>query len=183
MEKVVFLDRDGIISRDSPNHIKSWEEFHFLPNSKKGIKQLNNHKFHIILITNQSVIARGMVTKEELQNIHNKMKKEIEEYGGKIDKIYYCPHHPDDGCNCRKPKPGMILKAAEENNINTRKSYMIGDRMMDIEVGKAVGSKTILIPSESGLKELRQSISKPDYIAKDLLDASKWLIEDYNKTY
>ena len=179
MDKVVFLDRDGTISRDSPDHIKSWDELHFLPNAKQGIKLLNDDGFNIIIITNQSVIARGMVTIEGLDFIHQNMIKELEDYGCKIHKIYYCPHHPDDGCNCRKPNPGLLLKAAQENNIDTSKSYMVGDRMMDVEVGKAVDCKTILISSELGLQELKNSRIKPDYLAKDLLDASKWIINNY----
>jgi histidinol-phosphate phosphatase family protein len=179
MEKVVFLDRDGVISKDSQYHIKSWDEFHFLPNVKDALKLLNQNGFHIILITNQSVIARKMVTPEGLDYIHKMMKKEIEEYGGKIEKIYYCPHHPDDGCDCRKPKPGMLLKAIEENNINPKKSFMVGDRMMDVEAGKKVGCTSIIIPSERGKKEMMESTIKPDFVAKDLLDASKWIIKTY----
>ena len=179
MEKVVFLDRDGVISKDSPDHIKSWDEFHFLPNAKEGIKLLNDHGFHIVLITNQSVIARGMVTVEGLELIHNNMKMEIEKYGGKIEKIYYCPHHPDEGCDCRKPKPGMLLRAIKENNIDPTKSFMVGDRMMDVEVGKKVGCKTVIIPSELGQREMRESSIKPDYVTKDLLDTSKWIIKNY----
>lgn len=180
MEKVVFLDRDGTISKDSPNHIKSWDEVHFFPNSKQAIKLLNDNGFNIIIITNQSVIARGMVTVEELDNIHNKMIDELEEYGCKIHKIYYCPHHPDDGCGCRKPQPGLLIKAAQENDIDTSKCYMVGDRIMDVEAGKKVNCKTIFIKSNYGMDELKNSIKKPDYIARDLLDASKWIIKDYN---
>ena len=180
MNKVVFLDRDGVISKDSPDHIKSWEEFHFLPKSKDGIKLLTENGFNIIVITNQSVIARKMVTKDELEEMHKKMKKEIENHGGKIIKIYYCPHHPDDGCNCRKPKPGLFLKAIKENNIDVSKSYVVGDRIMDVLAGKTIGSKTVIIPSELGLKELKESKANPDYIAKDLFDAAEWIINNYN---
>lgn len=179
MDKVIFMDRDGVISRDSPDHIKSWDEFHFLPNSKEGIKLLNDYGFNIILITNQSVIARKMVTKQGLEYIHKKMKREIEESGGKIIKIYYCPHHPKDGCKCRKPKPGLLLQAIKDNNIDPSKSYMIGDRIMDVEAGKKVGCKTIIIPSSLELKEMKNCDIKPDYMAKDLLDASKWIIDYY----
>ena len=180
MEKVVFIDRDGTISRDSPDHIKSWDEVHFFPNTKPGIKLLNDNGFNIIIITNQSVIARGMVTKKELDYIHKKMVEELEAYGCKIFKIYYCPHHPDDGCNCRKPKPGLLLKAAEENNIDTSKSYMVGDRMMDVEAGKKVNCKTVLISSDLDNKEFKNNGLKPDYIAQDLLGAGKWIVKNYS---
>jgi histidinol-phosphate phosphatase family protein len=180
MEKVVFLDRDGVISRDSPNHIKSWDEFHFLPRSKDAIKLLTNNGFNIIVITNQSVIARKMVTKKELEEMHNKMKNEIKKHGGKIVNIYYCPHHPNDGCNCRKPKTGLFKKAMKENSIDVSKSYMVGDRIMDVLAGKTIGCKTVIIPSELGLEELKESNTNPDYIAKDLFDAAEWIITNYN---
>ena len=180
MEKVVFLDRDGVISKDSPDHIKSWDEFHFLPKAKDAIKLLTEKKFNIIVITNQSVIAREMTTLEELEEMHSNMVKEIEKVGGKIVDIYYCPHHPDDGCSCRKPEPGMILKAIQDHNINPEKSFMVGDRMMDVKVGKKVGTRTIIIPSKLGLKEMKEEKNiKPDYVAEDLYDASKWIIENY----
>jgi D-glycero-D-manno-heptose 1,7-bisphosphate phosphatase len=179
MEKVVFLDRDGVISKDSPDHIKSWDEFFFLPNAKAGIKLLTDHDFKIIVITNQSVIARGMTTVEELEDMHKKMIHEIEIYGGEISDIYYCPHHPNDGCKCRKPEPGMLLKAIKDHDIDPTRSFMVGDRMMDVNVGKKVGCRTVIIPSDVGLKELQKSDSKPDYIANDLLDAGGWIIENY----
>ena len=179
MEKVVFLDRDGVISQDSPDHIKSWDEFHFLPNVKDAIRLLTENGFHIIVITNQSVIARGMTSLEELEGMHSNMKKEVEESGGKIDYIYYCPHHPDDGCSCRKPQPGMLNKAIENHDVDPSCSFMVGDRMMDVEVGKKVGCKTIIIPSELGLKEMQNNSVKPDFVAKDLMDASRWIIKNY----
>lgn len=180
MEKIVFLDRDGVISQDSPNHIKSWEEFYFLPKAKDGIKLLTENGFHVIVITNQSVIARGMTSVEELEGIHINMKKEIERYGGKIKDIYYCPHHPDDGCNCRKPQPGMLKKAIEDYEVDPSRSFMVGDRMMDVEVGKKVGCKTIIIPSDLGSKEMQNNAGvKPDFVAKDLLDACRWIIKNY----
>lgn len=180
MKKVVFLDRDGVISKDSPDHIKSWAEFHFLPKAKIAIKLLTDNGFNVIVITNQSVIARGMTSVEELEKMHSNMVKEIEEKGGKIVDIYYCPHHPDDGCKCRKPAPGMILQAIEDYDIDPKKSFMVGDRMMDVKVGKKVGTRSIIIPSKLGLKEMKEEKKvKPDYVAKNLYDASEWIIKNY----
>ena len=180
MEKVVFLDRDGVISKDSPDHIKSWEEFHFLPKAKDAVKLLTDNGFNVIIITNQSVIARGMTSVEELEQMHSNTVKEIEKKGGRIVDIYYCPHHPDDGCNCRKPAPGMLLQAIKDHDIDPKKSFMVGDRMMDVKVGKKVGTRSIIIPSKLGLKEMKEEKNvKPDYIAKDLYDASEWIIKNY----
>ncbi len=180
MEKVVFLDRDGVISKDSPDHIKSWDEFHFLPKAKDAIKLLTKNNFNVIVITNQSVIARGMTSVTELEEMHSNMVKEIEKKGGKIVDIYYCPHHPDDGCNCRKPAPGMLLQAIKDHDIDPKKSFMVGDRMMDVKVGKKVGTRSIIIPSKLGKKEMKEEKKiKPDYIAENLYDASKWIINNY----
>ncbi|MEM4258734.1 MAG: D-glycero-beta-D-manno-heptose 1,7-bisphosphate 7-phosphatase [Candidatus Thermoplasmatota archaeon] len=180
MDKVVFLDRDGTISRDSVDHIKSWEEFVFLPNAREGIALLTKHGFHIIIITNQSVIARKMMTRAELNRLHKNMVHEIKKVGGRIDKIYFCPHHPDDGCSCRKPQPGLIQQAIRENKIDPKKAYMVGDRIMDIQVGKAVGCATILIANDRGIAELKENRVQPEYIAQDLMDAAQWIIKDFS---
>lgn len=179
MEKVVFLDRDGTVSRDSPDHIKSWEEFHFLPHAKEAIRLLTKNGFSTIFITNQSVIARKMVTPEELEDMHRKMIHELEEAGGKVKQVYFCPHHPDEGCGCRKPQPGLLKKAISDHHITAEKAYMVGDRIMDVQAGEAVGCKTILLENERGAAELETSNSTPTYIAKNLLDAAQWIIEDY----
>ena len=118
LKKVVFLDRDGVINRDSPDYIKSWAEFEFLPKSIEAIKDLTIHGFAIIIITNQSVINRKMVSTEELVYIHNRMRQTLLSSGGLIKDIFYCPHTPEDECSCRKPKPGLIDQAQKKYNID-----------------------------------------------------------------
>jgi histidinol-phosphate phosphatase family protein len=149
MNKVVFFDRDGTIAKDVP-YCSRPEQFELLPGAGKAIRGLNQAGFKVIIITNQSGIARGYFTEETLGKIHEKMRNDLAEYGAFIDAIYYCPHHPDDNCDCRKPKPGLILRAAAEHDIDLSKSFFIGDSDKDIEAGQAAGCRTVLL---SGAKE------------------------------
>jgi len=146
MDKVVFLDRDGVINKQALPHeyITSWEEFEFLQGVKEGIKRLSDNNYQIFIITNQAGIARGKMSLGDLEDIHSNMIKEIEEASGKIKKIYFCPHGYSE-CNCRKPLPGMLDQAKDEFDIYLRDSWMVGDSDTDIQLGKARDCKTIYI--------------------------------------
>ena len=133
--------------------------------------------FTVIVVTNQSGIARGYFTKETLAKIHDKMRSDLAEYDAYVDAIYYCPHHPDDNCECRKPKPRMLLQATSDLNIDTGKSYVIGDNGMDIEMGRNAGCKTILI-AEKGKESASQQVSRPDYTAPSVSAAAQWIIAE-----
>lgn len=148
--RCVFLDRDGIINKKAleGDYIKSWSEFKFLPDAKEAIKRLNKKSFLVIIITNQRGIAKGLMTEEDLKDIHTKMIEKLKKSGARIDSIYYCPHDEKDNCNCRKPKIGMFLKAKEDFNIEMNESWLIGDSNSDIIAGQKAGCKTILINSE-----------------------------------
>ena len=160
-EGVVFLDRDGVINKDIPgDYVKFWEEFKFLPGVKKAMKLLKEHKLRVIVITNQSVVGRGIISEAKLKEIHKKMVEEIAKTGGSIAAIYYCPHRPDENCNCRKPKIGLFEKAAKDFKINFKKSWMIGDNQKDIEAGEKMGWKTYQISKSKGLLEIVKIILK-----------------------
>ena len=154
-QRAVFFDRDGTINK-YVGFVRKTEEFELLPGVTEAIKQINKSGYLAIVVTNQPVIARGEITEAELSEIHNKMETLIGEEGAYIDRIYYCPHHPDSGfkgekkelkieCSCRKPKPGMIYKAMIDYNIDLSKSWMIGDEERDVLAGKSAGCQTILI--------------------------------------
>ena len=150
-QKYVFLDRDGTLNVRPPKacYIEKPEDFVWLDGAKEAVKKLNDAGFIVILISNQPGIARGNLTKETLTAIHNKMQSELEEIGAHIDKIYYCPHNWDDGCACRKPKPGMFYQAQKEFCIELPKATMIGDDERDIEAGEAAGcGRNILVNEE-----------------------------------
>jgi len=186
-KKAIFLDRDGVINKKPPedNYVKEWSEFIFLPNIAEAIKKLNR-RFLVIIVSNQRGIARGMMSKEDVEIINEKMSKEIEKKNARIDGIYFCPHDIKDNCDCRKPKPGTLLKAAKDFKINLTESYMIGDSLSDIEAGKRAGCKTILISSSQRnisrhtSRRLKEEKVYPDFIVYDLLEATK-IIEEISK--
>ena len=169
-QKCIFLDRDGTLNVYK-GFLTDIEELELVPGAAEAVKCINSSEYLAIVITNQPVIARGECSLEELEEIHNKLETLLGKEGAYIDALYYCPHHPDKGftgerpeykidCDCRKPKPGMLLKAAEDYNIDLSQSIMIGDGKNDMEAGKAAGCQTILVDEENTLlsvvKELRE---------------------------
>lgn len=157
-QKAIFLDRDGTINK-YVGFLRNINDFELLPGVAEAIKKINSSGYLAIVVTNQPVIARGEVTFDQLDEIHNKMETLLGEEGAYLDAIYFCPHHPDKGfegeipelkidCDCRKPKPGMLLRAAEDFNIDLKSSWMIGDGKNDIKAGKNAGCKTALIGEE-----------------------------------
>ena len=170
MNRCVFLDRDGTIAKDVP-YCPSPEQFELLPGAGEGIRQLNTVGFKVILITNQSGIGRGYFTEAALGLVHEKMKADLAISGAHLDGIYYCPHHPDDNCDCRKPKPKLILLAAQEHDIDLKQSYFVGDTADDIAAGKAAGCKTFLIVQKG-----QALVHQADYAVTDFLATSALII-------
>ena len=175
----VFLDRDGVINHDSDAYIKHPDEFHFIPQSPDAIALLTGSGFQVILITNQSAVGRGMISRQTLDDILKKMTRGVEQAGGRIKDIFFCPHTPDEGCECRKPKPGMILDAVRSHGIDLEHSVMVGDSAKDIECGKNAGcAKTILVKTGKAEKALAALTAKgiaPDFLARDLYEAARWI--------
>lgn len=164
MHKAVFLDRDGTIAKDVP-YCSRPEDFELLPGATEGIRLLNVHGYKVVVVTNQSGIARGYFTEAMLSRIHDKMQKELAKHGARVDAIYYCPHHPDDNCKCRKPKPEMVLQAARDLDIDLSQSYVIGDSEIDAELARQAGCKAGIRVGEPG--------GTGDYVAASLRDAVK----------
>ena len=146
-KKVILLDRDGVINKKPPKaeYVKSWEEFEFLPGAIDALKLLTKKKYEIIIISNQAGIGRGVMTEEDLKEIHEKFLEVCKKEGVSIKGIYYCPHDWDAGCFCRKPKPGMLFKAAADHNFDPTKAILIGDDERDKHAGKAANCRTILL--------------------------------------
>ena len=140
---VIFLDRDGVINKKRSDYVKNTNELEFITNIFKGIKQFNDLGFTIIIITNQSVINRKIISEEQLKKIHNYMLKIMKKNACNITKIYYCPHRPNEKCNCRKPNTGMIEKAIKDFKIEISNSILIGDSKSDIEAATKMGIKSI----------------------------------------
>ena len=167
----VFLDRDGVINRDSPEFVKSWEEFEFLPRSLEALAILSGTPYKIVVVTNQSGLGRGLLTEETLKQMHTRMIDRIRASGGRIDAVYYCPHAPDLGCECRKPAAGLFFEAARDLEINLALSWAIGDSHRDTEAAQRAGIQAILLerglPDHSGV-----SASSVKFVrATDLFDA------------
>lgn len=175
--RAVFLDRDGVINRKAPEgeYVKNWDEFQFLPGVKEAIRKLNEKRFLVIVVSNQRGIAKGVMTEDDLKEIHNRMEEELRKGRAVIDGIYYCPHDIKDHCDCRKPEPGLLVKAAGEHDIDLSLSWMIGDSESDVEAGKRAGCKTILIRGSS-LNGTSKGI-EPDLVAKSLMEAVDKLLK------
>jgi D-glycero-D-manno-heptose 1,7-bisphosphate phosphatase len=179
--KTVFLDRDGVINEDSPDYIKSWAEFRFIPGSLEAIARLTRSGLSVIVITNQSVINRRMVAVAELEAMHRRMRRAVSDRGGRITDIFYCPHRPDEGCGCRKPKPGLFFAARDRHGIDLSGAVMVGDSVKDILAGQAAGcGRTVLVQTGNGMNAV-QAIGpvgqSPDHVAADLYRAVRWILD------
>lgn len=175
----IFLDRDGVINEEI-EYLHEPEKFKMLPNVIEGIKRLQNRGFKIVVVTNQAGIGLGYFTKEDFYKTNKKMLQIMGENSIIISKVYFCPHSIEDNCDCRKPKPGMILRAEKDMNIDLNNSWMIGDKADDILAGNAAGVKTILVGTGHGSQELKRC--KPTIFAKDLFDVyEKILIAERKK--
>lgn len=177
MNKAVFVDRDGTIARDVP-YCSRPEDFELLPAAGEGIRLLNESGFRVVVITNQSGIARGYFTEEMLHKIHEKMARDLAGYRAHVDAIYYCPHHPDDRCSCRKPNTGLLEKARRELGIDLSSSYFIGDMWLDIEAAKRAGCQAVLLADgEKSFPNSNDGELDVDFIGNNLCDAANWVIK------
>ena len=156
--KTVFVDRDGVINQERSDYVKSISELEIYPNVAKNIKLLKDAGFLVIVITNQSAVNRGIVTHEMINQIHNSIQDHLKKYGTFLDGFYYCPHTPNENCNCRKPKPGLLQKAILELNIDLNSSWMIGDSDSDIEAADSIGCKAIKINDNFSLDNAVEKI-------------------------
>jgi len=176
LQKAVFLDRDGTIAKDV-HYCRRVEDFEILPHVPEAIRLLNQEGYKVVVITNQSGIARGYFSEATLSLIHRKMVATLERAGAHIDAVYVCPHHPDEGCDCRKPSPTLAIRAVADIGIALDQSYMIGDDPKDVKAGRAAGCRTILLAADPAQqREDLQGIC--DHAAADLFDAVGWLLED-----
>ena len=173
MTAAIFLDRDGTLVEDIGYHHKI-EDFKLIPNVIEGLKLLKNYK--LFIVTNQSGIGLGIYTLKDFENFNNHLLEELKKHKFNIDKIYVCPHKPEDNCKCRKPKTKLIKDAEKEFNIDLKKSFVVGDKKIDVELGKKAGCKSILVLTGNGMKEKENS--KADFVAKDLLEAAEWILKN-----
>ncbi|MCX7697907.1 MAG: HAD family hydrolase [Candidatus Goldbacteria bacterium] len=184
--RAAFLDRDGVLIREV-GYLQDLKRVNFYCGNIEALKLLKQKKFKLIVVSNQSGVARGYFTEDFVRKTHRLIQKKLKKYKIKIDAFYYCPHHIRDvkikkyfrNCFCRKPKPGMVLKAKKRFNIDLKNSFMIGDKLTDIKLGKNTGMKTFLLLTGYGReqKKMIDKDTKPDYICKNLLSAAKIIIK------
>jgi D-glycero-D-manno-heptose 1,7-bisphosphate phosphatase len=148
MPQAILLDRDGVINRERADYVKGWEEFELLPGVLPALGCLSSLRVPVIIITNQSAIGRGLVTLAVVNAIHHRLQRLAAATGGHIDAFYVCPHHPQDGCACRKPKPGLLLQAAADFKLDLAACVFVGDSYTDYLAAKAVGCRFILVHSK-----------------------------------
>ena len=177
----IFLDRDGTLNPD-PGYIRSPDQFELFPGAAQALAKLRQAGARLILVTNQSGVARGMLSLSDLEAIHAKLGRLLGEAGASLDAVYLCPHHPDDACDCRKPNTGLIDRAVRERHVDLSRSYVIGDHARDMELAKRVKSRSILVTtgavSPQQVDELIASGLVPDRVAPSLAEAVDWLLAD-----
>lgn len=143
----VLLDRDGVINRERADYVKRWSEFSFLPGALDALRRLAVLGRPVLVVTNQSPVGRGLLARAALDEIHRRMRDEVARHGGRIDGVYVCPHRPDQGCDCRKPRPGLLEAAAREWSLALAESVFVGDAVSDWEAARSAGCRSILVRS------------------------------------
>jgi D-glycero-D-manno-heptose 1,7-bisphosphate phosphatase len=174
-DRYVILDRDGVINVDSDSFVKSPEEWQALPGSLEAIAELNRHGFKVVVITNQSGIARGLFDFATLELMHDKMRQMLMVLGGRIEAIYFCPHGPNDVCECRKPKPGLFTQFAIDKQVDLKNVYSVGDSFRDIAASVAAGAQPILVKTGKGLKTQQNHPELNIPIFENLYDATSYI--------
>lgn len=181
----VFLDRDGTLTVEG-EWITRREALELVPGATEALRLLASAGFALVLVTNQSAVARGLIDEAELAYIHAHLAELLAAGGAHLDALYHCPHHPTEGrgvwkreCDCRKPKPGLVLRAARELDLDLSRSWMIGDAARDLEAGWAAGVRGVLVATGKGAREIERmrATRAPDHFAPDVLAAARWILD------
>ena len=188
LRPAVFLDRDGTVN-EQMGYINHISRFQLLPDAARAIKLLNNNGIPVVIVSNQSGLARGYFPLALLDEVHEKMHRLLAQEGAHVDGLYYCPHHPEakeekyrQACNCRKPKTGMLLQAAEEMDLDLSRSFVVGDRWSDVKCADRAGCTSVLVLTGYGRGDSdyigpTQQI-QPSYVAENLFDAAEWILQE-----
>ena len=154
----IFLDRDGVLIENRSDYVRDWSQVKIIPEAIHALSLATARNYKIVIVTNQSAVGRGLVLHANAEEINRRLVNLIHHHGGQIDGVYMCPHRPEDGCSCRKPKPGLLLQAAKELALDLQRSWMIGDAWSDVQAGKAAGVRgTILLKTGRGTEQLLQA--------------------------
>ena len=172
MQPAIFLDRDGVIIANRSDYVRSWADVEIYPQALTALAALRGSGYKVIIVTNQSPIGRGILARAQVDEINRRLLEIIEAAGGEVDGVYLCPHHPDDGCDCRKPRPGMLLRAAKEHDIDLGRSLMIGDALSDLQAGLAakVGRVALVRTGRGARQEISpEAAQMPPFAVYDTL--------------
>ncbi len=175
MKPAVFLDRDGTLNKEI-GYLSKVEDLLLLPGVPEAIRALNEHALPAIVVTNQSGIGRGYYREADMQRVHGEIEARLAREGCHLDGFYHCPHHPDAGCDCRKPKPGMLIRAAHEHGLDLAASFVVGDKISDLQAGQRAGCRTVLVLTGYGAEHSKTDFPF-DFIAADLLQAVQWIVQ------
>lgn len=179
MQQLIILDRDGVINHDSDEFIKSPDEWEAIPGSLESIAKLNQSGYRIVVVTNQSGLSRGLFTLDDLHQIHHKMHKSLEDVGGTIEAVFFCPHHPKEECQCRKPRPGMFQDIANRLGISLVNVPVVGDSLCDLQAAIASGAKPFLVLTGKGKQTVDKMVGFDDVpIYNDLADFVNHFLAD-----
>lgn len=184
LKPAVFFDRDGTLNVER-DYVRSLEEFTLVPGLVDALGPLQDHGLELVVITNQSGVARGYLTRETLDSIHDHLHSELRRAGIRLAGIYACLHHPDDRCACRKPAPGLLHQAQRDLGLDLRRSYVVGDRWSDIRLGRQGGcAATVLIENDRYAEEAarHQAVGEATFSARDLQTATQWIGDHYAQT-
>jgi D-glycero-D-manno-heptose 1,7-bisphosphate phosphatase len=176
----IFIDRDGVINENRPDYVKNWDEFRFLAGSREAIAALTKAGHRIVVCTNQAGVAQGLISIGAMEDIHRRMLAALEEVGGVIEKVYACTHSKTADCDCRKPRPGLLLRASRELDLDMSDAVFIGDSITDMQAGSAAGVRTMLVLTGLGMEHYRlhyQHSNRPFHIAQNLNHAVDILLQ------
>ena len=180
----VFLDRDGTVSEEV-GYLNHASRFRLLNGAAEAIRRLNEASLPVIVVTNQSGVGRGYFPEQLVRDVHDRMKAELQEAGARLDGVYYCPHVAADGCDCRKPKTGMLEQAARELELDLEKSFVVGDRHGDVELAHCAGARSVLVRTGYGAGELAWHAKnwprQPEFVAADLPEAVDWILKEVQR--
>jgi D-glycero-D-manno-heptose 1,7-bisphosphate phosphatase len=168
-ERVVILDRDGTMVVDR-NYLSDPDGLSFLPGAAAGLRSMHSQGFRLIVITNQSGVGRGMFSMESLQQMNTRLMAMVDQSGARLERIYYCPHRPEDHCECRKPGTKLMMDAASDLGFEPRRAIVIGDKASDVEFGRSAGATTMLIAEDAAAAQVRAA--RADYVVRDLSEAA-----------
>ncbi|MDR3357301.1 MAG: D-glycero-beta-D-manno-heptose 1,7-bisphosphate 7-phosphatase [Desulfovibrio sp.] len=182
MAKAIFLDRDGTLNRET-GYLCDWSAWQWLPGVPETLALLGRHGYKLVVVTNQSGLARGFYNAESVKRLHELMNRDLAARNAAIHAFYYCPHHPDftGPCACRKPRPGMLLRAAAEMSLNRAQSWMIGDKALDMEAGLAAGCRSVLVRTGYGRRD-EGRVPASIHVADDLAAAAAHILRDDAET-